>query len=160
MAKLKGSCKQALSFAKTFNLEVSSVTLNTKTTNEIININYDDSSPQNPPLSQTISSPPDHEVEDILYLLDSYGVSDQFYHELAMTLPSLPRSYKVKRVRESISSKVELRRLSSPYEGCYRSLSETLTNVVSVEVSKQNFINIKLINYNLIYRVKEVLMYK
>ena len=36
--------------------------------------------------------PPDGEkVQQVLYLLERFGISDQFYHELSMINPSLPR---------------------------------------------------------------------
>uniref|UniRef100_A0A1X7UJH7 Uncharacterized protein n=1 Tax=Amphimedon queenslandica TaxID=400682 RepID=A0A1X7UJH7_AMPQE len=54
-------------------------------------------------------------IFDVLYLLDSYGVSVKFYHELSMPDKSLPRSYKVKNLRKSISSSVNIQQLE---QGC------------------------------------------
>lgn len=59
-------------------------------------------------------------VSETLYLLEKFGVSDECYHELTMLHPSLPRSYKVKAVRNDISHNVELLPLPSPFAGAYR----------------------------------------
>ena len=77
---------------------------------------------------------PDETLE-ILYLLDRFGISDQFYHELSMVNPSLPRSYVVKQARESISSIVVINRLPKPYTGCYRPFEDCLRNTISAEVN-------------------------
>ena len=52
-----------------------------------------------------------HLFHKILYLLDSYGVSDDFYHELSMINNSLPRSYRVKNLRKSLSSNVNIKQI-------------------------------------------------
>ena len=46
--------------------------------------------PPPPPTRQTI--PSSEALAQTLYLLERFGVSDEFYHELAMAHPSLPRS--------------------------------------------------------------------
>ena len=127
---LKESCHQTLAFTDSYNAELISVSIKTKTTNEAITIQYGE-----PPLI-TISQSPD-DIQRVLYLLDRYGVSNQFYHELAVIMPSLPRSYKVKKTRGSLSSEVELKRLRlpTPYNGCYRSLSATITKILLKEVN-------------------------
>ena len=138
VATLKESCQQALSFVESYNAEVTTISIKTKTTKETLTFQLGDSSsssPHTPSPSPSCSSFSD-ETEQILYLLDRYGVSDQFYHELAMTMPALPRSYKVKRARQTISSTVELKRLPRPYDGCYRSMKEMLISLLSAEVSK------------------------
>ena len=45
-------------------------------------------------------------VLQILYLLDRFGVSDLFYHELAMVNLFLPRSHSVKEARTNLDSKL------------------------------------------------------
>ena len=77
------------------------------------------SSPSTPPLT----GQQDNATREILYLLDSYGVSDDFYHELSMLHTSLPRSYKVKSLRQSLSSGVDMKRLPN---GWYVSFVEYL----------------------------------
>ena len=38
-------------------------------------------------------------IHQVLYLLDRFGISDEFYHEIAMIFPSLPWSHHVKDFR-------------------------------------------------------------
>lgn len=82
--------------------------------------------PSSPSLS--VLSPMAYEcsTEQILYLLDRYGVSDEFYHELTMVCKCLPRSHRVKALRRQISETVPYIRLPSPFDGCYRPFEGTL----------------------------------
>ncbi len=130
LTTLKESCQQALSFTRSYNAELTSIFLRTKTTNDKIIIDYEEPGLPPPIASSSCSD----DVQRVLYLLDRYGVSDHFYHELSMTVPSLLRSYKVKQTRGALSSEVELNKPPAPYHGCYRSLTDTITNVLSKEV--------------------------
>ena len=42
-------------------------------------------------------------VEEILFLLDKFYVSDEFYHEVTMIVDSLPRSYLIKQRRDQLN---------------------------------------------------------
>ena len=104
-----------------------------KSTDEQVELSYEDS--PGPSSSLSTSTEGDQmAIHQVLYLLERFGISDQFYHELTMTNPTLPRSYKVKRARESISSQIELKRLPQPYHGCYRSLKECIASAILAEV--------------------------
>lgn len=92
------------------------------------------SSSQSSSISSTSSSSI-QDVNQILYLLDRFGISDQFYHELSMLHKELPRSYEVKKARAAITLNVELRRLPRPYFGCYRPLKQCLIDAISAEVN-------------------------
>lgn len=82
----------------------------------------------------TCSSDSSDDVCRTLYLLDRFGVSDQFYHELSMANPSLPRSYKVKETCSSINSQVEL--VTLPLNtGYYTPLKERIADAIAAEVS-------------------------
>ena len=70
----------------------------------------------------------------VLYLLDRFAVSDQFYHEISMTNKSLPRSYLIKRARERINSEISIMRLPKPFFGCYRSLTESIQDALAAQV--------------------------
>ena len=73
-------------------------------------------------LSLSVLSPMAYDctTERILYLLDRYGVSDEFCHELTIVSRCLPRSHRVKALRRQISETVPYIRLPSPFDGCYR----------------------------------------
>ena len=115
-----------------------SCTCQVKSTKEEVELKYpsnQSSSSQSSSHSSTSSSSI-KDVNQILYLLDRFGISDQFYHELSMLHQELPRSYEVKKARAAISSNVELRRLPRPYFGCYRPLKQFLIDAISAEVHK------------------------
>ena len=46
------------------------------------------------------------EIEKVLFLMDKFGVSEEFYHELSMVFTSLPRSYLVKRGKHTVFTRV------------------------------------------------------
>ena len=69
-----------------------------------------------------------------LNLLERYGVSDEFYHELFMLFPELPRSYHVKRVRHDMSSLIEIETLLCQYHGASRPFKSTLAAALAIEV--------------------------
>ena len=85
--------------------------LHSTVTNERVEINFS-------PTAHTSSSEPatrgSNEEEstilkEVLFLLEEFGVSNEFYHKLSMILPTLPRSYKVKRLRKAIDDSVDIR---------------------------------------------------
>jgi hypothetical protein len=73
----------------------------------------------------------DEHINETLFLLEKFGVSDLFYHELSMLYPQLPRSYKVKECRRNISHNIDLVRLPSPFFGAYRPLKEFICLLLS-----------------------------
>ena len=73
----------------------------------------------------------------VLYILDRYGVSDAFYHELAMLFSELPRSRAVKKARTDLNHTMQLTRIpghEDAYRSFERSLCEQLSTMVSMNV--------------------------
>ena len=93
-AVLREGIKDALWFCDSFGLNFK------RKTEKLVEIHYDKTSDSNFDEADTT----DDQVLAILYLLDRYGVSDQFYHEVSMVNPFIPRSYVIKRARERINS--------------------------------------------------------
>ena len=162
---IKESCKKALWFLDSFNVNVTNVILKMKMSDEIITLNYSNDQSENKSECQTLSasqslptlssyqsiSTTSHQstylnnnlpsnIDEILFLLDSFGVSDEFYHELSMCHPSLPRSYLINERRKCISSNIEIHRLPRPYFGWYQNLTacieEVLVRMVSSHIVK------------------------
>ncbi len=161
---LRESCKSAMWFTDSFNLDLLKITFQVinnfnhhgieynwyihcqvKSTKEKIELPFLSSQPSSSSPSSSSHSSSSHssllpslvdstEVNEILYLLDRFGISDQFYHELSMLHHDLPRSYEVKKARTAISSVVEIKRLPTPYFGCYRPLKECIIQAISNEV--------------------------
>lgn len=129
IASLKEASKKALWFLDSFNLDVTSILLKIKGSEEVVTLQY----------SQQEECNPSHQsfakIDEVLYLLDSFNVSDEFYHELSMLHPSLPRSYLIKSRRGLLSSNVQMHRLPRPYFGAYRYLEDCIIEVLSTMVS-------------------------
>jgi hypothetical protein len=135
MSKLKESCKQPLPFTESYNTDIAFVTLKTRTSNELVVLEYDWRS-STAASSATQSSLSSSDCEKVLYLSDEHGISDDYYHELSMIVPSLPRLYKVKHLREYLSSQVNLVSLPSPYKGSFVPLKPLLSSVISKQLEE------------------------
>ena len=101
LAAIKDSTEVALQFVESYQLEVKSVFLQSRSTKEEIVLNF-----FSPTQSSQSSSSSDETqfstTGQVLFLLDKYGVSDDFYHEMSMIDLSLPRSCKVKELRKNV----------------------------------------------------------
>lgn len=76
-------------------------------------------------------------VEQILFLLDKFGVGDEFYHEVTMTKQGeeLPRSYLVKQLRSSLNTSCHISRTPGPAYGAQYSFEDFLVSRVACQVS-------------------------
>ena len=84
LSQFRSIAEAALWFAETFGLIVDKLVSHTVQSGEEIVISLGDSSPSTsmPPSPPPSSVPDEFCVMQILYLLDRFGVSDEFYHEL------------------------------------------------------------------------------
>lgn len=78
MGQLKSSVKKALFFAESFGLTPEAVVARSVETGAPVEINLSDS----PTTSTETNSADLSKVMQTLYLLERFGVSDEFYHEL------------------------------------------------------------------------------
>ena len=98
--------KTTLWFAESFGLNVSSinVTAHSVTFSECNNVpgrsNASDTECENQKGFNGLSQSEKDKVEEILFLLDKFYVSDEFYHEVTMLDCQLPRSYLIKQRRD------------------------------------------------------------
>ena len=86
LSQFGSAAECALWFAQSFGLILESVSVRTSGSGEVINVPLSNSEQQ-----QTSSSPEERKVDEYaalqtLYLLDRFGVSDEFYHELTQVL--------------------------------------------------------------------------
>uniref|UniRef100_A0A1X7U939 Uncharacterized protein n=1 Tax=Amphimedon queenslandica TaxID=400682 RepID=A0A1X7U939_AMPQE len=114
IAKLRESCKLALWFADSFNINLLVIYFQVEDSNDTIQLQYKDSC-----VASSATNLPTT-TNQILYLLDRFAVSDELYHELSMICPSLPRSHIIRKLRTSISNNVEIIRLPTSYFRAYR----------------------------------------
>ena len=130
LSQLKTSIEKALWFIDSFGLDLQSVTV--KSSNE---------KPMEISFADSTSNSQDHLSESALqtlYLLERFRVSDEFYHELAVVNPSLPRSYRVKEARKSLTEPVDIIRLPQPYHGAYHRFEHCLAEAIAYEVIMYN----------------------
>lgn len=129
IASIKEATKNELWFVDSFNVDLMCLVIRSRYNQEEINVNYSS-------VTTTASQPQtrDHgHLDEVLYLLDAFNVSDEFYHELSMVIPSLPHSYLVKSRRQQITSNVPIFRLPKPL--CYRSLEECIQEAIMRKVT-------------------------
>ena len=78
-------------------------------------------------------------VEEILFLLDKFGVGHEFYHEVTMTKQgeelALPQSYLVKQLRSSLNTSCHIMRAPGPAYGAQYSFEYFLVSGVACQVS-------------------------
>ena len=132
---IRDGSQKALNFIQSYDADVVSLTVRSRKSGatQVLSL---DKSPAPSSLESPSTSNKQVPVDEVLYLLDHYGVSDQFYHELSMVQPSLPRSYLVKRRRGELTKMVSTKDLFQPYKGHYRSFKEYLQEVLETEASE------------------------
>lgn len=138
LTKFTSVTNQALWFAESFGLVPQALTVRvphqseSETQTITLQLNNQDEA-LNTPTTSTDSNT-DH-LHQTLYLLEKFGVSDEFYHELSMAYPTLARSFKVKELRSALHSSVDIIRVANPYEGAYRPFKDTLSQAILNEVT-------------------------
>ena len=122
---------------ETFGLKLEKMVLRSTITNERLEINFSPRSRAPCEAAPDDGSEVDEAtlMKEVLFLLEQFGVSDEFYHELTQILPALPRSYKVKGLRKGIDDSVDIIRLPKPCFGAYRPLNQLLECLISDQVS-------------------------
>jgi hypothetical protein len=88
------------------------------------------------PSSSSGPAEPEGNPSNILFLLDRFGVSDEFYHELAQVVKELPRLHHIKQLRKELNSSVNSVRLDPPYNGCYVHIRATVSQALSSPLSR------------------------
>ena len=126
---LKEGCKTALWFGNTFNIDLVSIVFRTRISNQSITLDYATQNQSN------ITSDDMTSIHQVLFLLDRFAISDEFYHEMSMLFPFLPRSHTVKAACQRISNSIIVLRLPDPYFGAYRPLTPCLQEVLKAQVS-------------------------
>lgn len=96
ITQLRESCKLALWFADSFNIDLLAIYFQVKDSNDTIQLQYKDSCVASSATNLSTTT------KQILYHLDRFAVSDELYHELSMICPSLPRSHIIRKLRTSM----------------------------------------------------------
>lgn len=67
-------------------------------------------------------------IEQVLFFLDRFCVSDEVYHELSLLGEGLLKSYLIKQKRTELNKLNHVERLPGPYPGASISFTDTLKN--------------------------------
>ncbi|KAK3704236.1 hypothetical protein QZH41_020490 [Actinostola sp. cb2023] len=80
----------------------------------------------------TLSEDDKARVESILYLIDKFGVGDEFIHQLSMIVEGMPRSYLFKQCKNSLNENCKLKTTPGKAPGAQHSFSELLAEQIKV----------------------------
>lgn len=96
---LKSRVEKALWFAKSFGVKIESVRFS-----DMAGKSYELAKGLNKPVHYEDMEESDKDkIKSILYILDSFGISDDAYHELSVANDSMVRSYLIKECRGSLN---------------------------------------------------------
>ena len=126
------STKKALWFAESFGFKLKSIEVESQSGSAITLPLCTELQPQEDQPSSVDNS---EITRATLYLLDKFAVSDEFYHELSMSYKDLPRSYKIKDLRSTMSRDIRVVRLGASFHGAYRPFEDLLALCLSREVN-------------------------
>uniref|UniRef100_A0A1X7T8Z9 Uncharacterized protein n=2 Tax=Amphimedon queenslandica TaxID=400682 RepID=A0A1X7T8Z9_AMPQE len=130
IATLKESCKNALWFTGTYDINLVDISYKSSDDKKLV-LKYNRSPLPSITADSVAEAAEGHGSQEILDLLDRFGVSDEFYHELTMLYPELPRSYLIKKERSKIVATTDIRHLPKPHEGCYIQFEQCLVDTIT-----------------------------
>ena len=128
------SSEQALWFASCFGLELEYLQERKAKSGSPVKISFQESQVDSP-----VPHPCDddrHKLLQVMYVLDTFAVSDEAYHELSSVAKDLPPLYKLKGERKTINESLDIRRLPGPCLGAYRPLEPMLAKELLKTVGK------------------------
>ena len=90
LSVLHDACQSALQFIETFNIDLLSVSFQCRTSiDNIVKLDYNKEILPSTYNSTSAAEPENtHAIYQVLFLLDKFAVSDEFFHEVAMLLPN------------------------------------------------------------------------
>ena len=133
MKSLTQHTDQALWFLKSFGLEAEYVKFKGK--DKVFRVESKD---------EDEDEHDDEQIKSVLHLLDRFGVSDAFYHELTTLEAGLPRSYLIKQCRQNLNSMMTIHRTPGIDQGVQVSLFEELERLLSEDKENLNSITVKV----------------
>ena len=130
LKELKSAAERALWFAETYGLMPETLTLKSTVSKESYKVEFLDNHAHT-----SFEKLPDEEkkkIETLLYILDTFYVSDAAYHEIALTSDSgLPSKHLIVQCRNSLSSLFTIHRCSGGVPGAYVDFEEQIANLIT-----------------------------
>ena len=132
ITELKTKVEKALWFAKTFGLDLQSVSLLDES-GKSHTITYSDEK------KKSFKDLPEEEqkkVKNILFVLDKFCIGDAAYHELTMSDggEDLPRSYLIKQCKDDLNKLCHIKRTPGQAEGAQLDFKSELESVIKTKV--------------------------
>ena len=124
----------AMWFAKAFGLKLESLKVKEAKTGKTHEVNAETKTDEPGEHSTSQNEITDGEmsrVELILYLLDKFCVSDEFYHELSMIENGLPRPYLIKQCKNNLNKLCHVTPTPGTFEGAQVSFESLLLQQIS-----------------------------
>ena len=163
LKQLKTRAQRALHFVEIFGLDLQLLKLKDPNSTNSFSIDFATKKcfPSAQQVEGSVASPksnyeklhPDEKntVETILFLMDKFGVGDEFIHELSMAVDDFPvKSYLIKQCRSDLNKQVKISTTPGLAPGAQYSFKELLTDKVRDMVSTHYWIVIliiRVINY-------------
>ena len=145
MKKFTNFAQQALWFAESFGLVPDYIQAHKTVSGSPVKISLTDETPPSPSPNEDDYS----KVQQMLYIVDRFAVSDDAYHELSVA-SSLPPLHRLKQVRAALNSSLTLNRFDGPYPGAFRLFLESLKNEISKEARSPTSIAIILLLFEVL----------
>lgn len=144
---LKTRAQKALWFLRAYGLKLNSLEVEeTNSTCTTHNFSLDDPSSTVPTNTgntskySTLTEEDKKKVEEVLFLMDRFSVSEEFYHQLTMVCDGLPRSYLVKQCKNQLNELSHLTVTPGKSQGVQTSFKELLKEQIIDLVSYITFI--------------------
>ena len=127
--------EQALWFSQTFGLQLSSVTFEDGS-GRSHEIDYENQDGRKTPYND-LSKEEKEKVQQVLFLMDSFCVSEAAYHEFTMVDggENLPHSYLVKQCKTNLNSLCHITRTPGEEEGAQLDFMSQLQNAIRKKAS-------------------------
>ena len=77
----------------------------------------------------------DEEIDELIFIMDSFNVTQNGYHEIAQRYSSLPRACRIAKRRGELNNLFEIKTLEGEYSGVYKSLKDHLVGLLSDETN-------------------------
>ena len=115
--ELKGRAELALWFLESYGLKLTCLKVMESDSGRSCTFDYQ---------KEEVTQEDDENLEQLLFLLDKFCVSDELYHELTILYNDLPRSYLIKQKRSDLNKLCHIEKVPGNYPGAQISFVDTL----------------------------------
>ena len=148
LKEIKSNADKALWFLESFGLKLEKLTLSDTTTGDNVDLTFSNSAGK--AAYRLLNDEEKDKIKQVVYIMDSFCVSDAAYHELSMIdTNGLPRSYLIKQCRQDVNSIHSITRTPGTWPGAQLSFRDELNSQLLNQVIKVLLINLIVIHINI-----------